>query len=70
MARTPTKTSESPNRFVFFFGSPPKAPEVLENLAKQGATPTPAGPGELGAQIAEETKRWATVVRDAGIKIE
>jgi tripartite-type tricarboxylate transporter receptor subunit TctC len=47
-----------------------KAPEVLESLAKQGATPTPAGPSELGAQIAEETKRWATVVRDAGIKIE
>jgi tripartite-type tricarboxylate transporter receptor subunit TctC len=47
-----------------------KAPEVLENLAKQGATPTPAAPSELGAQIAEETKRWATVVRDAGIKIE
>jgi len=47
-----------------------KAPDVLDNLAKQGATPTPANPGELAAQIAEETKRWATVVREAGIKSE
>jgi tripartite-type tricarboxylate transporter receptor subunit TctC len=46
------------------------AADVLENLAKQGATPAPAGPAELGAQIAEETKRWAAVVRDAGIKTE
>jgi len=47
-----------------------KAPDVSENLAKQGATPTPAGPVDLAAQIAEETKRWATVVREAGIKSE
>jgi tripartite-type tricarboxylate transporter receptor subunit TctC len=47
-----------------------KAPDVLENLAKQGATPAPASPAELAAQIAEETKRWAAVVRDAGIKVE
>jgi tripartite-type tricarboxylate transporter receptor subunit TctC len=47
-----------------------KQPEVLDNFAKQGATPTPAGPAELAAQIAEETRRWATVVREAGIKSE
>jgi tripartite-type tricarboxylate transporter receptor subunit TctC len=46
------------------------AKEVQENFAKQGATPTPSSPQELGAQIAEETKRWAAVVRDAGIKVE
>jgi len=46
------------------------ARDVQENLAKQGATPAPAGPAELGAQIAEETKRWAAVVKDAGIKTE
>ncbi len=44
--------------------------EVEENFAKQGATPTPSGPQELAKQIAEETRRWAAVVRDAGIKIE
>ena len=44
--------------------------EVEENFAKQGATPTPSTPAELGAQIAEETKRWAAVVRDSGIKLD
>ncbi len=44
--------------------------EVQENFAKQGATPTPSSPAELGAQIAEEVKRWATVVKEAGIKVE
>ncbi len=46
------------------------SPEVEETFAKQGATPTPSAPGELGAQIAEETRRWAAVVREAGIKVE
>jgi len=44
--------------------------DVEEAFAKQGATPTPSGPVELGAQIAEEVKRWAAVVRDAGLKPE
>ncbi|MGH8741740.1 MAG: Bug family tripartite tricarboxylate transporter substrate binding protein [Burkholderiales bacterium] len=44
--------------------------EVADNFAKQGATPTPSSPQELGARIAEETRRWAAVVKDAGIKID
>ena len=44
--------------------------EVEENFAKQGATPTPSSTSALGAQIAEEVKRWAAVVKDAGIKVE
>lgn len=44
--------------------------DVEETFAKQGATPTPADPQQLGAQIAEEVKRWAMVVKDAGIKVE
>jgi tripartite-type tricarboxylate transporter receptor subunit TctC len=44
--------------------------EVEENFAKQGASPAPSAPAELGAQIAEEVKRWAAVVKDAGIKLE
>lgn len=44
--------------------------EVVENFAKQGATATPGTPEELRVQIAEEVKRWAGVVRDAGIKLE
>lgn len=44
--------------------------DVEEGFTKQGATPTPSTPEELRAQIAEEVKRWAGVVRDAGIKLE
>jgi tripartite-type tricarboxylate transporter receptor subunit TctC len=47
-----------------------EAREVQESFAKQGATPTPSTPEALRAQIAEEVKRWATVVKDAGIKAE
>ena len=46
------------------------ARDVQENFAKQGATPTPSTPEALRAQIAEEVKRWAQVVKDAGIKAE
>ena len=46
------------------------ARDVQENFAKQGATPTPSAPEALRAQIAEEVKRWAQVVKDAGIKAE
>jgi tripartite-type tricarboxylate transporter receptor subunit TctC len=46
------------------------APDLLENFARQGATPTPSTPEALRTQIAEEVKRWAAVVKDAGIKAE
>ena len=46
------------------------ARDVQENFARQGATPTPSTPEALRAQIAEEVKRWAAVVKDAGIKAE
>ena len=44
--------------------------DVEENFAKQGATAAPGTPQELGTLIAEETRRWAAVVKDAGIKVE
>jgi tripartite-type tricarboxylate transporter receptor subunit TctC len=44
--------------------------EVEENFAKQGATATPSTPEELRAQIVEEVKRWAALVKDAGIRLE
>ena len=44
--------------------------DLEENFARQGATPSPSTPQELGAQIAEEVRRWAIVVRDAGIKVD
>ena len=46
------------------------ARDVQESFARQGATPTPSAPEALGAQIAEEVKRWAAVVKEAGIKAE
>jgi tripartite-type tricarboxylate transporter receptor subunit TctC len=46
------------------------APDVAESFAKQGATATPSAPEELRAQIAEEVKRWAAVVKDAGVRLE
>jgi tripartite-type tricarboxylate transporter receptor subunit TctC len=57
-------------RLANALGASLKAPEVVESLAKQGAAATAAGPAELGAQIAQETARWATVVRQAGIQGE
>ena len=44
--------------------------DVEESFAKQGAIPAPSSAAELSAQIAEEVKRWVSVVRDAGIKPE
>lgn len=44
--------------------------DLEENFARQGATPTPSTPAELRAQIAEEVRRWAAVVRDSGIKVD
>lgn len=44
--------------------------DVEENFAKQGATAAPGSPQELGTLIADETRRWATVVKDAGIKLD
>lgn len=46
------------------------AKDVEETFGKQGATATPSTPAELGKQIAEEVKRWAGVVKEAGIKVE
>ena len=44
--------------------------DVEENFTRQGATATPSSPQELGTLIADETRRWAMVVKDAGIKVE
>ena len=85
MAETLPGFSAAPNVFLVApAGTPPAvvqrlsgalrsgmgSAEVVENLAKQGATPTPSAPSELASQIAEEVKRWAAVVKDAGIKVE
>jgi tripartite-type tricarboxylate transporter receptor subunit TctC len=85
MAETLPGFSAAPNVFVVAPAGTPRStieklsnairaalalPDIQENFAKQGATPTPSNPEQLGAQIAEEVKRWAAVVKDANIKIE
>jgi len=85
MAETLPGFSAAPNVFVVAPAGTPAAvirrlssvvekalasPDVVESFAKQGATPTPGTPDELRAQIAEEVKRWAAVVKDAGIRID
>lgn len=47
-----------------------RSKDVEESFAKQGATPTPSSAEALRTQIADETRRWAGVVREANIKIE
>jgi hypothetical protein len=37
-------------------------------LIDLGGTPLPGSPGDFGRLIAEETEKWAKVVRSAGIK--
>jgi tripartite-type tricarboxylate transporter receptor subunit TctC len=44
--------------------------EVQESFARQGAVPTPGTPTQLAAQIGEETRRWAALVKEAGIRVE
>jgi tripartite-type tricarboxylate transporter receptor subunit TctC len=66
-AGTPSRTREKLSREI---QKALAAPDIRENFAKQGATPTPSSPEQLGAQIAEEVKRWAAVVKDANIRIE
>jgi tripartite-type tricarboxylate transporter receptor subunit TctC len=85
MAETLPGFSAAPNVFIVAPSGTPKStveklsnairaalalPDIQETFAKQGATPTPSNPEQLGAQIAEEVKRWAAVVKDANIKIE
>jgi tripartite-type tricarboxylate transporter receptor subunit TctC len=45
-------------------------PDVLDSLAKQGATAEWSAPDDLGRQIDSEVRKWATVAKDAGLKPE
>ena len=47
-----------------------RQPDVRERLAGLGADPVGNTPAELARIIAEETARWARVVKDARIKVE
>jgi tripartite-type tricarboxylate transporter receptor subunit TctC len=44
-------------------------PNVKEKLADQGLTLVPQSPEEFRAYILAETKKWARVIKDAGVEI-
>ena len=45
-------------------------PGLRARLAELGGTAMPGTPADLGRLIAEETKKWGKVVREAGIRVE
>lgn len=45
-----------------------KDPVVVEKLASQGATLVGGTPDEFRAYIDSETKKWAKVIKDAGVQ--
>jgi tripartite-type tricarboxylate transporter receptor subunit TctC len=44
-------------------------PKVVTRLAELGGVPMPLTPAELGQLIADDTEKWAKVIRAAGVKI-
>lgn len=45
-------------------------PDVVAFLASQGTTPIANSPQEMRKWLADETVRWAKVVKDSGLKLE
>jgi tripartite-type tricarboxylate transporter receptor subunit TctC len=45
-------------------------PEIKARLADLGFAPAPMSPAQFGKFIADETEKWAKVIRTAGIKAE
>lgn len=46
-----------------------KSPEVVKRFASEGGEPSPSRtPEEFGAMLRSEVRKWARVVKDAGIK--
>jgi len=48
----------------------PKKPEVVERLAKLGATPVGCTPRQLGDSDAAETLKWQQVMKVSGAKVD
>jgi tripartite-type tricarboxylate transporter receptor subunit TctC len=63
---TPTEIIDRPNKEInAAFGDP----EMRARLAEQDMA-LPGSPADFGKLIADETEKWAKVVRFAGIKPE
>lgn len=45
-------------------------PTIQARMAELGGAPMPMGPGEFGKLIADDTAKWAKVIRAANIKME
>ena len=45
-------------------------PKIKARLAEWGATALPGSPADFGKLSADETEKWAKVVKFAGIKAE
>jgi tripartite-type tricarboxylate transporter receptor subunit TctC len=45
-------------------------PNIKARLADLGSSPLPVSPAEYGRMLAEETDKWAKVIKFAGIKAE
>lgn len=66
-AGTPRATVE---RLAAAIGQAVRAPEVTERLLALGLEPAGSSPDELAARIAEDTARWAPVVRASGFRAD
>ncbi len=42
-------------------------PEVISHLGRHGVEPLPSSPEDLGRFIRDETRKWAPILRDAGV---
>ena len=47
-----------------------KSPDVYQSLLSQGAEPGGQSPAEFGAYFQAEIRKWAKVIKSAGIKLE
>jgi tripartite-type tricarboxylate transporter receptor subunit TctC len=47
-----------------------KSPDVIESLAKQGATPGAMTQAQFGDYVKSEVERWGRVVKESGAKID
>jgi tripartite-type tricarboxylate transporter receptor subunit TctC len=45
-------------------------PQIKSRIEDLGSSVAPASPGEFGKFIADETEKWAKVIRAANIKAE
>jgi tripartite-type tricarboxylate transporter receptor subunit TctC len=52
------------------FNAAMNTPETKASLQKLGAAPNAMSPEEFGRFLAAETRKWSTVVAEAGIKPE